>query len=53
MAQRWTQVWDVTSKEDAEGQQFCPGNTREETEEPLGSELGQRSERAGGFSEEE
>lgn len=53
MVQCWTRVWDVTSKEDAEGQPFCPGNTREETEEPLGSELGQGIKRAGGFSEEE
>lgn len=26
MVQCWTQVWDVTSKEDTEGQHFCPGN---------------------------
>lgn len=44
MVQCWTQVWDVTSKEDAEGQHFCPGSRRQATEEPLGSKLGQRIE---------
>lgn len=53
MVQCWTQVWDVTSTEDTKGQHFCPGNRRQATEEPLGSKLGQRIERVGGFAEKE
>lgn len=53
MVRCWTQVWDVTSKEDAKDQHFSPGKRRQATEEPLGSKLGQGIERVGGFSEKE